>query len=563
MTNVLRAVSVRRSAAGGGGRGAFGMIGIIAVAALCFSGSSALADPPEMPTIVLESNVGECSPNMTETITPLLNTLADYGFVVKPATIASLLGEQAPRPGILDKGKTAKEITQQIEAGLEAFRTGRYEDAEGELQTAVRLIKRNPGVWVLDGANTALTFTAVVRLAVAQKVNNHSDEAYETMMDLLRMSSVPVTKTKFGPRAEDLYNGAQKQARPLGRGSLVVNVTDPSAVIFLEGQFRGIGKVAVGDLIPGPRHLFVQVGSLGRQYELAVLPDSQRAIDIDWEIDSALTVDDPCAGFAFANPADRQKEGVYARQLARRWGSKKVIVVGLGRLEGNLEVLGTVYPADGSPARRASVPASEGEAGMRSLARFLVDGTRSNHLNVIEGGPGAYPSMSAQASGRGLSLTSKIVLGSGAVAFAAGVGAYRLSGVDGRSSAVYAVVASSPVLGAGIYLGLRDLTSAPPVASALLGGSAASLVAGTFLYVTDEDPDGARRTYRDSATIGLIVGGTGVALAGAGAWLWYRERAHRSEPASSATAMSQRASALAPIVSVGPSNVTLGCLGSF
>ncbi len=48
-----------------------------------------------------------------------------------------------------------------------------------------------------------------------------------------------------------------------------------------------------------------------------------------------------------------------------------------------------------------------------------------------------------------------------------------------------------------------------------------------MLYATKEDvePGLQRQTYRNTGTAGLIVGGAGLALAGAGAYLMHNERA--------------------------------------
>lgn len=566
----MRALAPSRRVAGVDCGGRRVLISTAVALVACLLGRDALAAPSTTPTIVLESNVGERPSNMHEIIAPLFDALEGYGFTVKPTTIAKLLGPRAPRPGILDRGKTATAIAQQIETGLDAFRAGRFNEAEDALKIAIQFIKRNPALWVLDGSNASLTYIAFVKLAVAQAQNGHGEESFATMMDLLRMSSTPVTQTDYGQRAERIYKGAQKLAQAMGRGSLVINVSDSHAVIFVEGAFRGIGKVAVGDLLPGLRHMFVQVGTDGRQYEIEVPPNDERSIDINWPIDSTLMVDEQSAGFTFANQSESLKEGVYARQLARQWACEKVIVVGLTRLEGNLEVVGTVYPADGSAARRASVAVSEREAGMQSLARFLFDGTLSSQLNVIERGPGMYPSSAADAPAGQLSLTSKVVLGTGGLAVAGGITAYVLSKPmlpynDDKTSAVQVVVASSPVLGAGVYLALRDTTRANRLASAALGAGAASLVAGTALYLTNEDPDPRRRYYRESARSGVIIGGTGVVLTGLGAWLWYRERDRPSASASSTAPASsgKTPTSLVPTVSMGTSHVMLSCAGSF
>lgn len=66
----------------------------------------------------------------------------------------------------------------------------------------------------------------------------------------------------------------------------------------------------------------------------------------------------------------------------------------------------------------------------------------------------------------------------------------------------------------------------------LIGAGAAAVVAGVILYAIDEDPSpSGGRTYRDTAPAGVAVGVAGLAVAGAGAFLWYRASRSRSAPA--------------------------------
>jgi hypothetical protein len=238
-----------------------------------------------------------------------------------------------------------------------------------------------------------------------------------------------------------------------------------------------------------------------------------------------------------------------------------------------MALIGTVYPADGSAVRRASVAVSEGAPGMRSLARFLYDGTLSNQLNVIERGPGMYAPSDRTAPDGHLSLTSQLVLGAGGLAVAGGAAMYVLSKPDDptmptyndrKALAIKVVVVSSPVLGAGVYLALRDTTSASRLTAALLGAGVTSLVAGTALYLTDEDPDERRKYYRNSAEHGVITGGAGIVLTGVGALLWYRDRNRVPRSSRTTAGSTQRQElVLVPGVSAGPLQFLLGCSGTF
>ncbi|MGE0550183.1 MAG: PEGA domain-containing protein [Kofleriaceae bacterium] len=67
------------------------------------------------------------------------------------------------------------------------------------------------------------------------------------------------------------------------------------------------------------------------------------------------------------------------------------------------------------------------------------------------------------------------------------------------------------------------------VPAVVIGIGAAAIIAGSALFIMDEDPsrDGGK-TYRDSAVPGVVVGVGGVVALGAGFYLW--KRASRSTP---------------------------------
>src|ERR1043166_588159 len=90
------------------------------------------------PSVVLESHVGERSSQTGELLEPLLRALESYGFAARPREIARLLKGRVPRPGILDAGKTADDIAQQIVVGVDAYNRGRFKEAEEALRSEER-----------------------------------------------------------------------------------------------------------------------------------------------------------------------------------------------------------------------------------------------------------------------------------------------------------------------------------------------------------------------------------------------------------------------------------------
>lgn len=171
------------------------------------------------------------------------------------------------------------------------------------------------------------------------------------------------------------------------------------------------------------------------------------------------------------------------------------------------------------------------------------------------------------------SWLTRIALGSGTALTLGGAIVYRVSPADDyteptysdiRTPAVNAMATGSVVLGAGIYLWLRETTASSMLSSALVGGGIAAMASGGALYMTDEDhhTQGYQRKYlRDTASIGTIIGWSGVALTGAGAWLLYRES--RARPRHEVQASADTVTASAPVLSLSSSQAFVGWTGRF
>jgi hypothetical protein len=136
---------------------------------------------------------------------------------------------------------------------------------------------------------------------------------------------------------------------------------------------------------------------------------------------------------------------------------------------------------------------------------------------------------------------------------------------DKRTPAVEAIIGSSMVLGAGVYLWLRESDSASLLPSATLGVGTAAVLAGGALYLTHEgshtQPAGSglyqRQYYRDTAGFGISLGASGLVATGLGLWLWH------SEAAGDAPTPNSKAPTVAPLVSFDRSHVSIGWAGAF
>lgn len=446
----------------------------------------ARAAPTQPPILVLEAHVGARPSELDATIGPVLDELEQRGFAAHPASITRVLGGRAPRPGVLDGGKTAAEITQLIESGFDAFTRGKYKEAETSLGLAVHQIKRNPALLALDASNARSTFHAFVGLALSQAKLGNAADSVDTMTELLRsFSAQTVTRAEYGPQAEQFYRAVQKQTQLMGRGQLTIAAGNDHAMIFIDGELHGMGKAALADLIPGTYRVFVQVpGTSGRQYEVEVRANTASRLDIDWQVDARLLVSSQWVGFVFASEVERSKEASDAGALARRWGSDRIVVLGTTRLQGRSAVIATLYRASGEVERSALViTGGSDDARLRSLARFIADGTPSDELA-------------------------------------------RVTGATDRTATAAAVGGAAPHRRDPVPLG----------AQLCLGTGIAGLATGAVLIVASPGPDPRQRYYYRTAPAGIAVGLSGAASIGVGLWWWLHGHAERSAPAVSFSA---------------------------
>jgi hypothetical protein len=262
----------------------------------------------------------------------------------------------------------------------------------------------------------------------------------------------------------------------MGRGRLTVAAGNDHAMVFVNGELRGMGKAALADLIPGIYRVFIAVpGTSGRQYEVEVRAGADSRLDVDWPIDASLLVSSQWVGFVFAGEVERTREASYAGALARRWGSDRIVIVGTTQLQGRSAVIATQYLASGEVARSALVVTGGGDdARLRSLARFIADGTPSDELARITGARG--PAAPSQPQDQ-MPLAARLCLGAGLAGVATGA----------------VLILASP---------------GPP-----------------------QDPH--QRYYYRTAPAGIVIGLTGAASIGVGLWWWLRRHDERSAPAVS------------------------------
>ncbi|HEX3474244.1 MAG TPA: hypothetical protein VHT91_04335 [Kofleriaceae bacterium] len=399
------------------------------------AGGTTSTTPP--PAIVLEAHAGERPAGADELLEPVIAELERRGFAARPSSIVRVLGDRAPRPGILDPSTTTAAIVALSAAGFNAYRRAEYQDAVATLTRAVSEIERNPALIVLDAVNTSTVFHAFVGLALSQAKLDRTADSIATMTELLRNFATPmIDRAEFGPQAENLLRAAHKRSEELGRGELAVNVDD-RAMIFVGSELRGTGHAVVTDLIPGRYRVFVHGSRApGRQYWTDVRAGARTTLDIAWQLDSELTLSESWSGLVFPDEAERSREAIYASALARRWGHASIVILSMTRQRGDAVVVGTIYRADGSIVRRAAAPLDGRAALLRGLGQFLAGGGSSPELALLASsdppaGPGGTPAATAGES----TLPRWPFAVTGAIGLGAGVWLLSLNQSHGHTDA--------------------------------------------------------------------------------------------------------------------------------
>lgn len=367
----------------------------------------------------------------------------------------------------------------------------------------------------------------------------------------------------------------------MGRGTLTISVSDTRAMIFVDYTYRGLGKVAIGDQLPGAHFVFTQIpGTVGLQYQREVRASATSVLDINWPLESALHLEGLWAGFLLATDAERAKASQYATEFARSCDTDDIIILSLQNIDGIPFLGGIEYPANGDPPIGAFAPLSGGEPLLRALGTYLYDGTMAAGLRVLRRpARGEAPTVALLDSVKtpvtwAPSWIPATAMGAGSLVIIGGAVAYTRKsydqqhppsdGTDGKNPSVGVMLGGSLVLGGGVYLWSRESFAASRLTAGLLGSGVAAMAAGLEFYLVAEEPlPSAPKYIRDTATRGLLLGAAGLAATGAGVWLLRHDRVTTTAAETSGKRQAGLRSAWAPYVSAESTQALVGCAGSF
>jgi hypothetical protein len=389
--------------------------------------------------IVLESFTDGKTDEATRVLSPLLDALANRGFVGGD-TIRRRFEERVSKPSLT--GTLPADLAAQIETAHLAWSEGRFDDAIAILTKLVDFAHANTGAFAHKPDARDLLAKALIVLALSHQKKGDPKAMKQTFGELLRsFPNTEVSRATFGPDAASSFEQARKELTAAGRGKLIVKSTD-NAVIYINEKIEASGEVKKDNLLPGEYRVFAKFGKqLSRRHVVVVKPNETTQLPIDDGFDVAVQTSPTWTGLAFTSSADRYKTEVsYAARFGTAVDAEAVAVVGIDEVRGKRSIVGLLVDQRGSTMIRGATIALDPDPSteqIKALAEFLAgENLDPNGIEVLplRGVPkpdGPNPPDDTDMPGRKSGLWGgwKFVTG-GAALVALGVGGYTLS-LDG------------------------------------------------------------------------------------------------------------------------------------
>jgi hypothetical protein len=390
--------------------------------------------------IVLESFTGGKSEAEAEQIKPLLDALASKGYVGGYDFVGRAFEARVSRPAI-DGGLPA-DFEKKVEAGSKAFFGGKYEEAINTLAPLVDVARANSGAFAQNQGALGKLETAMIVLALSQQRNGDSGAMQTMFAELIR--SFPDKKVErgiYGAEAVTQFEQAKKALAATGTGTLVVQSTVDTGVIYVNERVQQPGKLTLDKLPAGEYRVFVMLAGnqLSRVHRVNVRARDTSLVTIDAAYDRVVQTSQTWTGLAFANAADRERSEIeHASRFAGALDASAVAIVGIDTVRGKPMIVGALINRNrNADIRRASVALDPKPSQERlvALAVFLAgDGPAPEGIEVeivsapnvpIAPGPGPVdPGSEKRGWGGWKYLTGALALG------ALGVGGYLVA-IDG------------------------------------------------------------------------------------------------------------------------------------
>lgn len=344
--------------------------------------------------LVIEAWTGAPTEQEREWVEILRVALVGGDFLATPAEIIRAMGERVPLAALSDFS-IQDDLVKQIgillsngSTGADAFRKGNFQSAEKLVVEFLEAVRRNPALFT-GAKSRAVVREALAALMLSRSRLRKAEGVAEAAAELVR--TFPGEESKihslYGGSAEDLYKAAYSTLQAQGRGALLIDVDDPTALVYVN---EGAPSAAAfeGTLLPGPYRVLVQTARRGaRRYEVTVKPGQQTRLSIKWKVDGALAISEGSIALIHDSDLQRENEGKEVARLAQALGAgPKVIVIGSGVYANSRVLVASAYSVETGEHVYTGLVVMDGRdhaAKLQALSAFLLGGGAVRTPDVV------------------------------------------------------------------------------------------------------------------------------------------------------------------------------------
>lgn len=433
---------------------------------------TASVTPAAAEHLVLESYVGERPDDAEAILTPVFKELAARDHMAGARAVAAV-GVRLAGSGAEPTGDELTAVTAQIERAESSYYDGSFEAAAGRAERAWQTLIDWSGYLSRNQEQRALLRRALAVYAGSQRQLGASDKATRAMAELVRaFPDQPLTTAEHSPQLVRAFRKVARDLAKQGQGTLEVVVDDPSVAVFIDEAYTGAGSVT-RQLAPGRYRVYAQKSDErpGRVHEVDINAGASERLSINWALDGALRTRGSFAGFAFTDEAERRAhEAKNAVRVARTLAADSVIALGLRTYDEQRALVGVAISLDTGQVQRSAhltlepvVPSAD---RLRELARFLAGDESAGPFEPVVEAPLVTDQIRAL-PGRPVRWLKWLTAGAAVAALATGgtlIVIHREMPPDrqvpytrnSRPAGIIAVSAGAVLVGAGVYLFLRD-----------------------------------------------------------------------------------------------------------
>jgi hypothetical protein len=340
--------------------------------------SSAPARDARAEVLVLDACVGECSEEDLRLIGAFRRILAAEfkrpGLISSASDVAAAIGYGLSRSAVTNPWMTSQKIIDDLKSAIEHWIAGRYEQAAERAEEGLSSAKLNPSLVTSEPTLRQLIPRVHVARAVSLWRLGRRELARAAISELVRTLPEQSILDSSGTEADKIFQLARKDYEARGKGFLIVEVDDPSAIFYLNEAGQPHRSMFAGALYPGTYRILVQDARGRSRLFLSVIePNETSMLRIRWRRDSQVTSSGVHVGFVFESEAERVNEGDWARDFASLVKSDLMVVVGRIRWRKRAAMIGTIYSVSSGSAHKVGVVSLTGDErkALRELATFL------------------------------------------------------------------------------------------------------------------------------------------------------------------------------------------------